>query len=204
MGDVVRWEVSQQFVLGLALGLFGFLGYRRGVNRELLAVLGIVLGMVLSHGIAVGIEPQVNRFYKLAKFALQGGLTSGDPGAVWQTMRNHPPLIQSAQDRQGLEVVVFLGIVAFSYLLGQGRLPTAGSPILRLLGFFAGCINGFLVTYHLLPIMLPKPEAVIAVPSGELQRTLTDTETVARMVIFLVFLLIAFGLYSASRGRRGQ
>jgi hypothetical protein len=99
---------------------------------------------------------------------------------------------------QALSVVVFFLFVLVFYGAGQVRIPPPYSLVLSVLGAFAGAINGFLMAYYLVPIIFPAPQAVITVPSGEVQQTLTSAQTVARVVAFFVFVLIALGLYSAS------
>jgi len=199
-----RWDVSQSLVLGLAIGLFGLIGFRRGVNRELLFAVGIVLGILLASELSGALEPYVNRFYRLGKFALRGGLTSNDPAAAWQELKDEPLLIRDAQGQRNLSVGVFIATALLFYLLGEGSLPAPGSPILRLLGFLAGCVNGYLIAYYLVPIIFAKPVAVIAMAGGDMRQTLTDADTIARVVLISIIVLIAFGLVSASGARRGR
>jgi len=192
-----RWDVSQSLVLGLAIGLFGLIGFRRGVNRELLFAVGIVLGVLLASELSGALEPYVNRFYRL-------GITSNDPAAAWQELKDEPLLIRDAQGQRNLSVGVFIATALLFYLLGEGSLPAPGSPILRLLGFLAGCVNGYLIAYYLVPIIFAKPVAVIAMAGGEMRQTLTDADTIARVVLISIIVLIAFGLVSASGARRGR
>ena len=204
MDSAVTWNVNQYMLMGLALGLFGLVGFRRGVNRELLLMIGIALGMWLSSQVAPSLESLVNRLYRMGHLALGGGLTGQDPTAAWQSARELPDLIRTPEDLQMLGLALFILVVACSYLLGQRRFPQPDSTMLRILGSFAGAINGFLVSYHLFPIVLAKPTAVISLPSGQVQEALTSGQTIARMVALFVFVLIAFGLYSASRSKKRE
>lgn len=202
MEGAVTWNVSQYMLVGLTLGLFAFVGFRRGVNRELLSMVGIGLGMLLATVLAPGLGPQVNRFYRLARFSLGGGLTADDPTAAWQKARELPNFVRTPADEQFLSVVVFAVIALLFYLWGQGRAATAHSLTSRVLGLLAGGINGFLVAYFLFPLIFPEPRAVITVPSGDISAALSSSQTIALAGVFFVVVLIAFGLHSASRSRR--
>ena len=200
MDSAVTWNVNQNLMMGLALGIFGFLGFRRGVNRELLLLIGIALAIWVSSQFAPVIGPQVNRFYKIGRFALSGGLTSQDPTAAWQETNALPDLVHS-EDVSIVGVVLFVLIASYFYYLSQRRFPDPTSAMLKLLGAFAGLVNGFLVTYYLFPIVFSGTSATINLPSGEVQQTLTSQQTIAQIVAFLVFVLIALGLHSATPPR---
>jgi hypothetical protein len=195
-------NVSQYLMMGIALATFAALGWRRGVNRELLQVVGITLALLVSNRLAVELGPAVNKFYKLGRFALSGGLTSDDPTAAWRRAQALPELVKTPDQIRLLALVVFSSIVGFFYLWGQQQIAGPGAWALKFLGLCTGAVNGFLITYYLLPILLPKPQAVIKLHSGELQQTLVSSQTIAYVVSAFVIILIAFGLYSASSSRR--
>ena len=195
---MVTWTVSQYALLGLAVGSFGLLGLRRGVNRELFSVIGVALAITLSETIASALGPQVNLFYKLGNFALGGGVTGGDPVGAWQKAQEARALIQTPDDMRLFSLAIFFLIVLVFYLLGQQRIQEAGGLVPSVLGLLAGCVNGFLMAYYFFPIVFPNPLAVIAVPSAQVQETLTSGQTIARVVLVFVFVLIALGLYSAT------
>ena len=203
MEDVISWNVNQYILMGIMLGTFGFIGFRRGVNRELLSVVGVAVAILISGGLASKVGPQVNLFYKLVRFVLGGGFSGGDPVAAWQKTSSLPDLIQTQEDLQVFSLLIFFLVVMLFYLWGQRRIADPNSLMLRILGALTGVINGFLIAYYLVPIVLPAPKAVITLPSGEVRQTLTSGQMIARMVAFFVFVLIALGLYTAS-GRKKQ
>src|SRR4030042_1798854 len=79
MEGAVTWHVNQYSLVGITLAIFAFVGLRRGISRELLSMVGIGLGMLLANVLAPILGPQVNRFYRLGRFALGGGLAGDDP-----------------------------------------------------------------------------------------------------------------------------
>ena len=99
-----------------------------------------------------------------------------------------------------LGVAVFLMCVLLFYMIGEGR-PANAAIGGKVLGFLVGSLNGFLVARYLFPMALPKAIAIIAVPSGEIRGTLSDTNTIAKVIVFAVSVLSAFGLHGASGQR---
>ena len=200
MDSAATWTVDQHVVLAVVLGLFGLSGYRRGIDREFLLAVGILLAMAVSGSLASSVQHQVNRVHKLSRFALVGGLTSGDPSAAWRSVSGQPALVQTSADLGTLGVAIFLMCVLLFYMIGEAR-PANASVGGRVLGLLVGSLNGYLVARYLFPTALPKAMAIIAVPSGEIRGTLSDTNTIARVVVFAVLVLIAFGLHGASGQR---
>ncbi len=198
MESAVVWDVNKYIFMAIVLGLFGFTGFRRGVNRELLSVIAVAVGMLVSDRLAELFYPLVNRFHKLVQLALSGGLMAENPAEAWQKVQQLPPLIETPADIQFLGLTFFFTIVLFFYVLGQGTIPPPRTIILNVLGLCVGLVNGFLMVYYLFPVLFSQPEAVITLPGGAVREMLMDEQVVARVVALFVFVLIIFGLYSAS------
>ncbi len=202
MDSVVTWNVSQYAVMGLALGLFGFLGFRRGVNRELLSLIGVGIGMLLATQFASSLVPSVNRFYKLGRLAMSGGLASDNPLGAWQSVQQLPALVRTPEDIELLGMIVFLMVFGFSYLISQKCFPAPESLTLRILGLGLGVITGFLFIYYLMPIIFYGSTMVITLPSGEVRNTLFQEQGPAKMAALFVLVLIVFGVYTASGAKK--
>jgi hypothetical protein len=205
MSDVVTWTLNQYVAMGLMLGIFGFIGLTRGVRRELYASLAIILAVVVVGASSGTLAAPVNRYYKMFTFVRQGGMSAEDPGAKWQEIRGEPGLIESHASQEALKVAVFAVIVLLGYFMGQRFGPVPFGLMPRLLGLFIGLFNGFGITYFLLPIIFPEPKTLIEIPTGEVQQTMVNPEFLAQLGILFIFVMIAFGLYSASgRTRRRE
>ncbi len=196
------WTVSQQMLIGVAAALFGYLGFRRGINRELLQMIGIFVSMLVASHLAPAMRNMVNRFYRLFRLMFTGAFFTGDLMEAWQEVQALPPLVETPEDVQMLSLVTFVVVLLMFYLIGQYQLPQPKGLALRLLGTFVGVINGFLIIYYLFPMVFTRPQAIILLPSEEVHRTLTDEQTVARIVALFIVVLIAFGLYTASTPRK--
>ena len=191
----MSWNVDQYALIGITLLLFGFLGFRRGANRELRSMVGIGLAMLLARVLVPNLGKQINFLYRLGRFAL--AVVDSDPSNAWQEAQLLPDLIQTPEDLQFVSLLVFLGIILLCYLWGQSRIAAPFSLSSRVLGALAGGINGFLVAYYVFPILL-KSEAVIRVPGGEINAALGNSRTMALAAVFAVVVLIGLGL-KASR-----
>jgi uncharacterized membrane protein required for colicin V production len=203
MSDVATWTVSQYLLVGLLMGVFGLIGFRRGVNRELISLLGLGVAVLVATQVAPSLDDQVNRFYRMVRFALGGGLGSDDPAAAWEAAKVLPALIETEAQQRLLSVVVFAIMALLVYMVGDRRVAPTEAFLARLLGLFVGLINGFLVAYYLAPIVFTASQVNITLQSGDVQATLTDGQTLARLGLFLICVLIAVGLYNAST-RRGK
>jgi len=201
---MVTWTVSQWIVLGVVGIVFGLVGLRRGVNRELVVAIGVAIAIILSERIAQAVAPQVNLFHRLGRFAVSGGLTGGDPVSGWKALEGQAPLLENANDIRLLGLAVFALIVAMAYAVGQLRCASPSGPMLAMLGLLCGCVNGFMVASYLAPIVFPQHTALIAVPSAQVQATLSSEQTIARVVLVMVIVLVALGLYGARRPKDRQ
>ena len=79
MEGVVSWNVDQYALIGVTLCLFGFLGFRRGANRELRSMIGIGLAMLLASVLVPNLGTQINFLHKLGCFAL--AVMDSDPSS---------------------------------------------------------------------------------------------------------------------------
>ena len=129
------------------------------------------------------LAPQINRLYRLGRYALEVGLSGEDPVA-WRRI-GAPDLVQATENASSASVVVFClphragGLyVGAASRRGAPCLPTAA------LGMLAGALNGFLVCYYLVPLVFPTPRAIIAVQSGG-YATLTGARRSALVAVSL-------------------
>lgn len=193
--------VSQYLVMGLGIGIFAVIGFRRGASRELLLIAGIGLGMLAAQALASSLAPVVSKYYRLAQFAITGGINADDPGAAWQEAKNLPALIEGAREIELFGLALFGVITLLFFLAGQWWGAKAQGFPHRLLGMLFGAVSGFLIMRFALPILLVEPQTVIALPAEQVNQTLINARTVARVAVFFVCVLIALGLFTARGGR---
>ena len=186
-------------ILGFVV-LFGLMGLRRGVFRELLALVGVFLAIVVGGGGARFLEPWVNRFYKLGMFALRGGLATDDPASVLAEMGDLTLLVTTDSDRLILGTVAFALIVLAFYLLGEFVVDSPKTWSQRLSGIVLAGASGYFIAYFLAPRHLPAPETTIRFSTEGLLALLT--QNLIKVVLAFVVILIILGLQMSTRPKR--
>ena len=200
MAKAVELSREGLLLVGGLLGLFAILGYRRGINRELLALVGIVAAILVASQMGAMARPIINRFYKLGKLAIVVALGADDLGAEYAKI-NSQPVLFSESNQDVLDLLIVIGLVCITYVASNVMAKGPQAFFQRMLGLFMGGLNGYLVAIYLVPKAFPK-NVTVTVPSVEVQKMLGDSTTVARVLFFFVLVVIAFGLYSSSRTKR--
>lgn len=195
MSQPVR--LDQLTVAIVIMAMFGFIGFRRGILRELAASPAILLAPVLSPWLGRALVPWVNRFYKLALFARYGGLTSDDLQAIMEQVKKVGPLIKTEADVALLGTICFLVIIALGYILGQLVVKGPGDTLAKWTGAVIGGINGLLLVLVVVPKLWSAQYAVIVVPTAGVLQFFQAQTTIVAVVAFIV--LAAFGLQLAQR-----
>ncbi|MBM4465626.1 MAG: CvpA family protein [Chloroflexi bacterium] len=183
-------------IIGLVI-LFGLMGLRRGVFRELLALGGVFLAMVVGRWGTSFLEPWVNRFYKLGMFALKGGLVAEDPASIFAKVKELPPLVSTDSDRLMLGTGAFALVVLAFYLLGEFVVDPPETMSQRLSGVILAGANGYFMAYFLAPRHLPTPQTTIRFSTEGLVALLT--QNLIKVVLAFVIILIGLGLQMSTR-----
>lgn len=198
-------HIQVLIILGTVFGLIGFL---RGVAREIITTIGIIIAYAIVRGGEASLVRWANKFHKLALFVMRGGLTAEDPTVIWPQVANLPPFIATDADKAIFRLVVFLSLAVLAYIVGNKILsakkvpfgPLAIYPSLsllsRLLGVAAGLIDGYLIAYFVIPEVFPKRETIIRLPTGTVTGFLN--QNVVFVFIGFLVILIVYGLRSAS------
>lgn len=188
-------------IIGLVV-LFGLMGLRRGVFRELLSLFGVFLATVVGKWGAPFLEPWVNRLSKLMMFALKGGLAADDPARVLAEMGDVKPLISTDSDRLILGSVAFVLIVLAFYILGESVIDPPKAIYQRLSGIILAGVNGYFIAYFLAPRHLPTPRTTIRFSTEGLLDLLT--QNLVKVVLAFVLVLIVLGLQMSTRPKKPE
>ena len=192
MSQPVRLD---QLTIALAVVvLFGFVGYRRGLLRELVAAPAILIAPWAGPRLGVLLKPWVNRFHKLFVFARYGGLTSDDLTAVIEKVRSARPLVSTPQDEVVLGLVLFMVVIAGGYILGQWRVKGPADRLTHWLGAIMGAINGYVLAQVVLPRFWSAQFTVIIVPTASVLQLFRGQVAVVLVVAFVVLVFYALRL----------
>ncbi|MFO7695735.1 MAG: CvpA family protein [Anaerolineae bacterium] len=204
MTSIATWSVNQYVLIAIVASLFGLIGYRRGIRRELIVLLTLVVAIAAVGFITDSLVEPLNRFYYLQKFARVGGLGADDPSAVWREVRGAPELIESERSRDVLKIGLFGGVALLAYILSARYGRARVGVVDGVLGLLVGLLNGVAVIYFLLPILFPDPTTLLEISTARVQGTLGGGMLRVQLFIVFVVVLIAYGLYSASGRYGGQ
>jgi hypothetical protein len=193
-------DLNQLYLIAGFVILFGLMGLRRGVFRELLSLFGVFLAIVVGRWGTSFLEPWVNRSYKMTMFALKGGLASDDPASVLVEMGALTPPVTTDADRLVLGTVAFASIVLGFYLLGEFVVDPPKAISQRLSGIVLAGVNGYFIAYFLAPRHLPTPQTTIRFSASGMIDLLT--RNLIKVVLAFVIILIVLGLQMSTRPRR--
>jgi len=196
--------VDYKLMIPIVILFFAYLGYKRGISKELFSLAGILLATVIVKSKQDFLRVWVNRLYKFGMFAMKGGLSASDPSKVMVEINKlTPPISTPAQERL-LVTVSFIVLVALFYLLGEDRIGQDQDLTRRALGLFAGALNGFLIGRFLFPRLFPGEETHITILSKQISQYLDSDKALTWAVVVFCLIMIIYGVRASSRPRRRE
>ena len=192
------WTIDETTVVVVALLAFLYLGYRRGVQRELPTLFGLGAGWLLARIVGPGLAERLNRLYKGVRFLIEDLVAREDSVSIWQRVRALPDPIGTETDVDILALAAFVGVVGLVYILTQYRCRGPANATGRVLGGLGGAANGLLFSRGVV-LLAGRPTIRLSLPATPLGAVvLSEGNGASIMVVLVVGLLIAFGVYSAS------
>ncbi|MHB9032865.1 MAG: CvpA family protein [Anaerolineae bacterium] len=188
--------VNAYVLIAAALAVFGSIGFRRGVNRELVTFIAVLVALAITSLFTDALVPAVNRMNRVSHFALSGGLSGANTSESWNAANQVPDLVGSPASKAVLELMLFMLPVLISYVIGM-RFKGAINTGQKLLGMLMGCVTGFFIAQHFSPILFPAGQTALVLATGSTNSLLQNTQVVAVLVVVTVVILVAFGLYSS-------
>ncbi|MCS7038324.1 MAG: hypothetical protein RMN24_02035 [Anaerolineae bacterium] len=156
-------DLQRALVLLLVLGVFAYIGYRRGFWGELLKLVMLIVGYAISQTDLLGgwVIRIINVTYFLIRFTLGGGLgalfAEGGPSAerlvsAFEAVGARGPLIRAGQG-EALLFVLMLGLLILAFVVA-GRVKRKASKIA---GLLMGAVNGLVIAYIFRPYLSGTP-----------------------------------------------
>jgi hypothetical protein len=214
-GTVFNLDVLQLMPLEVVLlfsVIFIIVGFLRGVRAEAWTTAFIVLAFIVLGLFGDALVAWANRFYKLTRFALAGGIVAENPVEIWQQFADSPPLIETDFERMVFRIAVFLTLYLIGLFVARAAVSRSLAPIgfglirrlpdlgERVMGALLGAVNGFLVALFVLPQVLPATRrTVIVVPqttavSDFLQENLINVAFIIVVIAIVLGLMASGGL----------
>lgn len=194
--------MNQLYLFTGFIVLFGLMGLRRGISRELLTLVGVFLAIAVGKWGAPFLKPWVNRSYTLVMFSFKGGLAAEDPASVLAKMGKLKLPVTTASDLLMLGTVAFGLVVLAFYLLGEFVIKPPKKISERLSGVILAGMNGYFIAYFLVPRHLPTPQTTIRFSTGGMMDLLS--QNLIKVVLAFVLILIFLGLQMSTRPKRPE
>jgi len=199
---VGEWYIDDGTVVVAALLVFLYVGYRRGVQRELPTLFGLGAGWLLASLVGPGLAERMNRLYRSARFLVEDSLSREDPAAVWERIRALPDIVRTDTDAKVLALAVFVGWVGLVYIVTQFRCRGPANRTGQVLGALGGATNGLLFSRGVMLLTRGTAMRWTLPAAGLVEAAFPEGSGASVMVVLVVALLIAFGVYSAAGAHR--
>lgn len=183
----MRVVLDQALLLNILIAVCAVLGLRRGVAREIVVLIGVILGSVVSPT-GGGYVPTV---VALGQKAL--GLTKEGAG---------PSAASLVPGKTG-DLIVFGLVLLFSIVIARilGKPPKGIAS--RFLGAIVGSVNGYLIGRFVFPRLFVQPETVFVVSGLKAQSHFSPGNTAAAVIVFII-VLIGLGIKQSSPPKKKQ
>lgn len=184
----MRVNLDQALLLNILMAVCAVLGLRRGIAREMIVLIGVIIASVVA---PTGGQ-YVPTIVALGQKAF-GGLTGGGDmaAAAALTPGKTPDLIAFG--------LIFLTSIIIARML---RKPPKGIAS-RLLGAIVGAVNGYLIGRFLFPRIFVEPETVFVVSTLKAQSHFSAGNTAAAVIVFII-VLIGLGIRQSSPPKKKQ
>jgi len=191
--------INEWWFVAVVAGVFAYLGVRRGMTVGQFMLIGIVAGILLADRLAKFMEPWINISYQIILAVVREHATS--PDALVKTMFAQPLLITKDWQRLDLGSLVFVWLVLVGYLIGRRRSAKTKTTALttRILAAVVGAINGYLITFFLLPRYLTASRTVVTVPNVNIKSLLQVQLNLP--ILLLVLVIITIGVLGTRQGK---
>ena len=196
--------LDYKLIVPIVVLFFAYLGCRRGISKELLSLVGVLVATALAKGQTAFLSGWVNRLYRIGMFAVKGGLSASDPGKVMAEISKLAPPISTPEQEKLLVVVSFVVLLAVFYLLGEDKVGQPQDLMQRVLGLFVGGLNGFLIGRFLFPRLFPGEKTHITILSKQVSQYLDSEKALTWAVVVFCLIMIIYGVQSSSSPRRRQ
>jgi len=182
--------VNEWWFVAVVAVVFAYLGVRNGMTVTQFMLIGVVAGILLADRLARFLEPWVNISYQMVLAVIRAHATS--PDALVKTMFSQPQLITQDWQRLDLGTLVFGLLVWLGYLIGRRRSAKAKAANLmtRLLAAVVGAIDGYLMTFFLLPRYLTASNTVVTVPNVNIRSLLQVRLSLPILLLVLVIITV--------------
>lgn len=179
--------VDQSLLLNILIAVCAVLGLRRGIAREIVVLIGVIVGSVIAPTGGQYVPTVVGVGLKTLNLSKDGAGVSAASLLPGKTS----------------DLVVFGGILLLSIVLARWlRKPPKGIAS-RFLGTIVGGVNGYLIGRFVFPRVFVEPETAFVVSGLRAQSHFSTGNTAAAVIVFII-VLIGIGIRQSSPPKKKQ
>jgi uncharacterized membrane protein required for colicin V production len=181
--------VDQGLLLNILIAICAVLGLRRGVAKEMVVFVGVVIGFLFASTGGPYMPTLLTAGQKAFTQLTQGGGAQATMAALSYT--------------DTMDLIVFGFILLVSLVISRMlRKPSKGLSS-RLFGTLVGGLNGYLIGRFVFPRLLAEPETVLVISGLKTQSHFSPANTATAVVVFII-VLIGLGIKQSTPPKKKQ
>lgn len=186
--------VDELVIIALAALPIAIWGFRHGLDAIMIAVIGVLGGMLLADTIAGGTVQVVNMTWRTINAFIDPGFGSPE---FFTAFREGPGLIETPERLTLSGTIVFLLITYVAFQLAFKRAGSRGSILEGVFGAIGGAVTGYLIVTFIIPRHFKLPFSVEVTPAAQMPEITLD----ANVLVLVALVIIVFGVQN-SRGKK--
>jgi hypothetical protein len=182
--------VDELVLVALAALPIAIWGFRHGLDAVMIAVIGVLGGMLLSDTIAGGTVQLVNTTWRSLRAFIDPGLDSPD---FFTAFREGPGLIETPEHITLSGTIVFLLITYVAFKLAFKRAGGRGGILEGVFGAIGGAVTGYIIVTFIIPRHFRLPVLVQVTPATQMPEITLD----ANVLVLVALVIIVFGVQNS-------
>jgi len=184
-------SVEQGLLVSVLVGICAVLGLRRGIGKELIVLVGIVLGSLFAPTGSPYMTVALNAGQKVVTGLLKRG------GGAQAT-------VTAFQQGPTTDIILFVIILLIALVLARmiGKPAKGFAP--RFIGALVGAVNGYLLGRFFFPRVFQSPETMFVVSTGVQAKSSFSAANTATAVVVFIIVLIGLGIRQAAPPKKKQ
>jgi hypothetical protein len=190
-------ELTLIILLSLPLVLWGL---QHGLDAAIIAVVGVLAGMLLSDPLANALSGVINTFARMGR-ALAGAGSGAD---FFTQFSQEPGLITTPEQAQFLGSIIFIAISFIGLRIARRRAGGRANFFDGLLGALGALVTSYLFITYLFERHVGLPQEVVINPTTELPGFVTPTDIPnvvldPNVLVLVLLVIIAYGVQTTRR-----
>jgi len=178
-------ELPLIFILSLPVIYWG---YRHGLDAVIIAVIGVLFGMVFADTLGGAVISAVNTLWRFGSAMLSAGFGP----ELFTRLRETPGLIETPEQVRLLGTIVFALTSYAAFKIAYRRAGSKSNFLEGVFGAIGGAVTGYMIVTFLIQRHVTLPQVVQIVPTTQLPVFNVD----ANIVVLIALVVIVYAVQS--------